>query len=126
MRGDQRERTRGAEVLHQRHAQRAALLGIRGRAQFVEQHQRIRHHVQRHLADVGDVRRKRAQVLLNRLVIADIRQHSRERRKLGVLGRHRQPRQRHQAQQAHRLQRHRLAARVGTADQQRPPVLGQL
>ena len=55
MRRDQRERARRAEVLHDRDAQRAALFRVGRRAQFVQQHQRIRRHVQRHLADVRDM-----------------------------------------------------------------------
>ena len=115
-----------AEVVEHRDAQRAALLRVGGRAQLVQQHQRIRRHVQRHLADVRDVRRKRAQALLDRLVVADVRQHLLEQRELGLRRRHRQPRLRHQRQQPHGLQRHRLAAGVGAADQQGAALLVQL
>ena len=119
VRGDQREGAGRAEVLHDGHAQRAALFGIGGRAQLVQQHQRIRRHIQRHLADVGDVRRKGAEVFLDGLVVADIGQHLLEERELGFGGGHRQRRLRHQAEQPDGLQRHGLAAGVGAADQQR-------
>ena len=91
-------------MLHDGHAQRAAFFGIGGRAQFVQQHQRIGRHVERHLADVRDVRGKRAEVFLDGLVVADIRQHLLEDRKLGFRRGHRQARLRHQAEQPDGLQ----------------------
>ena len=92
VRGDQREGAGRAEVLHERDAERAALFGIGGGAEFVEQHQRIRRDVQRHLADVGDVRGEGAEVFLDRLVVADIGQHLLEERELGLGGGHGQRR----------------------------------
>ena len=126
VRGDQREGAGRAEVLHDRHAQRAAFFGIGGRAQFVQQHQRIGRHVERHLADVGDVGGKRAEVFLDRLIVADIRQHLLEHRELGLGRGHRQARLRHQAEQPQGLQRHRFAAGIGTADQQRAALAVEL
>ncbi len=119
VRGDQREGAGRAEVLDDGHAERAALFGIGGRAQFVQQHQRIGRDVERHLADVGDVRGKGAEVFLDGLVVADIGQHLLEERELGLGGGHRQAGLRHQAEQSHGLQRDGLAAGVGAADQQR-------
>ncbi len=105
MRGGQREGAGSAEMLHYRDAQRAALLGIGGRAHFVQQHQRVRRDVEDHLADVRNVRGKCAETLLNGLVVADIRQHLLENRELGFRRRHRQPGLRHQRQQPHGFQR---------------------
>ena len=96
--------------------QRRALFGIGGRAQFVEQHQRMRGRVVRDEIDVGDVRRKRGQVLLDRLVVADVGEDGVEDRQLGALGRNRNSRLRHQRQQSDGLQRDGLAAGVGAAD----------
>ena len=102
-----------AEMLDDGHAQRAALFGVGGCAQFVQKHQRIGRDIERHLADVGDVRGKRAQVFLNGLIVADIGQHLVEEGELSLGGGHGKGRLRHQAEQTHGLQRHRLAA--GTA-----------
>ena len=119
VRGDQRERAGRAEMVHNRHAQRAAFLRIGRRAQLIEQHQRAGRHVERHFPNVRYVRRKRAEVFLNRLVIADIGQHLFEDREFGFRRRHRQRGLRHQAEQPHGLERHRFAAGVGAADEQR-------
>ena len=64
------------------------------------------------------MRGERAQAFLDGLVIADVRQDLLENRQLGLLSRDRQSRLRHQHQQADRLQRYGLSARIGTADQQ--------
>ena len=65
VRGNQRERAGHPEMLHNGDAQRAALLGVGGGAQFVQQHQRVRRHVERHFANIGDVSGKRAEVFLD-------------------------------------------------------------
>ena len=105
--------------------ERAAFLGIGRGAELIEQHQRIGGDVERHLADVGDVRGERAQILLDRLVVADIGEHLFKQRELGLDGGNGQRRLRHQAEQSDGLQGHRLAAGIGTADQQRAAVLRQ-
>ena len=120
--GNQGERAGRAEMLHHGHAQRAALFGIGGGAQLVEQDQRIGRDIESHVADVGNVRREGAEVLLNRLVVSDIRQDLREERKLGLRGGHGQPGLGHQAQQAHGFQRDCFAAGIGAADEQRAAV----
>ena len=112
-----------AEVFDDRDAERAAFFGIGGRAELVEQDQRIGRDVERHLADVGDVRGEGAEVLLDRLVVADIGQHLLEERKLGLGGGHGQAGLRHQAEQPDGLQRDRFAAGVGAADEQRAALL---
>ena len=66
--------------------------------------------------DVGDVRGKRRQVLLDRLVVPDIGKDSVEDGQLGAVGGNRNAGLRHQRQQANRLQRYCLAAGVGAAD----------
>ena len=100
------------------HAQRAAFFGIGGAAQFVDQHQRIRRGAFQHGFHRKDVRGKRAEAFLNRLVIADVGQHLVEQRELGFGGGHRQPGVRHQREQADGLQCDRLAAGIRAADEQ--------
>ncbi len=125
MRGDQREGSGHTEMLHDGDAERSALFGIGGRAEFVQQHERIGRDVERHLADVGNVRGKGAEIFLDGLVVADIRQHLLEERKLGFQRRNRKARLRHQAEQSDGFQGDRFAAGVGTADQQRVAVFGE-
>ncbi len=114
--GDDAEARRAPEVVGNGHGQRRALFGIGRRTQLVEQHQRMRGRLVRDEIDVGDVRRKGREVLLDRLVVADVGEHRIEDRQLGALGRDRNARLRHQRQQTNGLQRHGLAAGVGTAD----------
>ena len=125
MRGDQGECAGRAEMLDERDTERAAFFGVGGGAEFVEQDQRIRRDVERHLANVGDVRGEGAEVFLDGLVVADIGQHRGKDRELGFGGGHGQAGLRHQAEQAHGLQGHGLAAGVGAADQQRAAVAGE-
>ena len=105
-----------AEEVGDGDGQRRAFFGIGGRAQLVEQHQRMRGGVVRDEIDVGDVRGKRRQVLLDGLVVADVGEDGVEDGQLGAVGRNRNARLRHQRQQADGLQRDRLAAGVGAAD----------
>ena len=121
----QRERAGAAEVVQDRHAQRAAFFRVGGPAQLVQQHQRIGSDLGSHVANPRDVRREGAQALLDRLVVAHVGQHLVEERELRLRAGHRQAGLRHQRQQAHGLQRDRLAAVVGPADQQRPRVAFQ-
>ena len=102
MRGGERERSRRAEMIDQRHAERAAFFGIGGGSDLVEQHERIRRDIERHLAQTRNMRREGAEVLLDRLVIADIGQHLFEDRKLGRGAGNGQPGLRHQRDHADR------------------------
>jgi len=113
----------GAEVFDNRHTQRAALFGVGGRAKLVEQHQRIGRDVERHFADMRDVGGKRAEIFLDGLIIADIRQHLRKDGEFGLGGGHRNGRLRHQGEQSDGLQTDRFAAGVGAADEQRAALL---
>ena len=125
MRGNHGEGAGAAEVVHNGNPERAAFLGIGGGAQFIQEHQRVGGHIERHFADVRDVRGKRAEVFLDRLVIANIGQHLLENREFGRGCWYRQCRLRHQAEQTDRLERYRLAAGIGAADEQRAPIAGQ-
>jgi hypothetical protein len=104
------------EVLRHRDSQRRAFLGVGRGAELVEQHQRRRPRMARDVIDVDDMRGEAGQVALDRLRIADIGIDRGEERKRRLLGRHRQTRLRHQREQAGRLQRDCLAARVGAGD----------
>ncbi len=80
-----------AEVFGDSDGQRRAFFGIGRRPEFVEQHQRLRRGGARDEIDVGDMRRKRGEILLDGLVVADVGEHRVEYRQLGAVGRNRIP-----------------------------------
>ena len=112
MSGRESERAVRAERFQNRDAQRPAFFRICRAAQFVQQYQRLRRHSLQHLAHARDVTRKTAEAFLNRLLVADFRQHLLEQRELRFRRRHRQRRLRHQSQQPHGLHRNRFPAGV--------------
>ena len=118
VRGDDADACGTAEVVGDGHRQRGALFGIGGRAQLVQQNQRLRGRLVRDEIDVGNMRRKRRKVLLDGLVVANVGEHAIEDGHLGALGGKRNTRLRHQRQQPDRLERHGFAAGVGAADDQ--------
>ncbi len=107
-----------AEMLDDRRRQRAALVRIGAGADFVEQDQRRQLQLAIHRHQVGDVRRERAQARLDRLFVADVREHAAEHRQLRHRRRQVQSRLRHQREQARGLERNGLATGVGSGDQQ--------
>ena len=109
-----------AEVSSDRHGQSRALLRIGRRAQFVQQHQRLRGGGARNQINVGDVRGESRKILLNRLVVANVGQHGIEHRKLRAVRGNREPGLRHQRQQADALERDSLAASVWAGDDELP------
>ena len=74
------------------------------------------------LSKVRDVRTERRQRLLDALLVADIGIDAVEPREAGLLRGNVQPGVGHHRQQAHGLEGHGLAARVGTGDQQHPAL----
>src|SRR5271166_6599111 len=66
------------------------------------------------------------EVLLDRLVIADVTEHAIEDGQFGTFGRNRNARLRHQCQQADGFQGNRLAASVGAADDELTMLIVQL
>ena len=104
------------EVVGNGHRQRGAFFGIGGGTQLVEQNQRMRGRLVRDEIDVGDVRRKGREILLDGLVIANVGEHRIEDGQLGALGRNRNTRLRHQRQQSDGLERYGFSAGIGTAD----------
>ena len=108
----------GSEMIEDRNAQRAALFGIGRAAQFIQQHERIRRRLLNHRFNAGDVRRESAERLLNRLLVADVREHLIEDGELGFDCRNRKTR--HAPSDARRpdgLHRYRLAAGIRSADE---------
>src|SRR5208282_2012174 len=96
--------------------QRSALFGIGSRAKFVKQHQRIRSRSARDGIDIRDMRRKGREILLDRLIVADIGQNGVENRHVGAGRGNWNARLRHQSEQAERFQGDSLAPGVGTGD----------
>jgi hypothetical protein len=120
MRGDETPRTALQKIISDRHCQRGAFFRVGRRAQLIQQNQRRRIRQLRDTLKVGDMSGKGGQVLFNRLRIPNVGQKRIEERKYRLRGRHWNSRLRHHPQQPGRLQRHRLAAGIGTADDQLP------
>ena len=78
--------------------------GIGGRAQFIQQHQRVRRRGARDEIDVGDVGGESRKILLDGLIVADIGQHRIKHRQLGAIRGDGNAGLRHQGQQPNRFQ----------------------
>ena len=111
-------RADAAKVLRNRHRERRAFFRISRRTKLIQQHQRLRGRSARNEIDISHVRRKCRQVLLDRLVVADVGQHRVKHRQFGAIGRNRHSRLRHQRQQSHGFQRDSFAACVRAGDDQ--------
>ena len=105
-----------AEVFENGHGQRRAFVGLGAGANFIQQHQIVWPHHFRHGLDVRHVGGKGAEVRLNGLLVADVRQHAPEQRQLDFVGGHGNSRLRHQHHDAQRFQGDGFAAGVGPAD----------
>ena len=68
------------------------------------------------------MRRERAEVVGDRLLVTDIGKHPIENRQRRFLGRNGNPRLRHQCEQPDRLKHHCFAARIGPTDHQDLPA----
>ncbi len=73
-------RAAAAEVVDDRHAERAPLDGVGARSDFVEQHERRNGEPAVHRDDVRDVRGEGAEARFDRLLVADIREQRSEDR----------------------------------------------
>ena len=94
--------------------------GISPGAQLVKEHQGMFIHVPEEGDDVGHMRRKSTQALLNALLVPDVGEHIVEHRQLAaVQGGDMKPGLSHQGEKAHRLKGHRLPAGIGTGDDQK-------
>src|SRR3954453_14026693 len=116
MRGDNRHASDSAEVQGNSDGESCAFLGIGGRAEFVEQHERVRGRSARDEVNVGDVRGKRGQVLLDGLVVADVGEGRIEDRKFGAICGNGTACLCHQCKKSHCLQRDGFAACVWTGN----------
>ena len=77
-------------------------------------------HVPEEGDDVGHMRRKGTQALLNTLLVPDVGEHIVEHRQLAaVQGGDMKPGLSHQGEKAHRLKGHRFSAGIGTGDDQK-------
>ena len=103
-------------MLGDRNRQRSAFFGIGGRAEFVEQHQRVRSRSARDEIDVRNMRRKRGQILLDRLIVSDVSKNRVEDRHLGAIGRDGDSRLRHQSEQAEGFESDGFAAGIWSGD----------
>ena len=117
VRGDHGQALAPAKLVERRLADRAAFIGVRAGAQFVQQDQASRVGLGENVAKALHVPAERRQRLLQRLLVADIDQHILEDPHRGAaphgdvqaaLGHHRQKRD--------RLEAHGLAAGVGSGD----------
>ena len=128
MRGGDGESGAVGEGLEQGRRQGGAFTGVGTGPHLIEQHQRRRGAGLQRLqnpADSFDVTAEGGQALLQRLFIADIRQH------LGTPGKGRrpgtgqqQPRPGHQGRQTDAFEGHRFAAGVRTGDRHHPQISG--
>ena len=120
--GNNRDASYAQKMISNGHRQRRAFFRIGRRPQLIQQHQRPRRRRPRNEINIGDVRRKRRKILLDRLIIADVGQHRIKHRRFHPRRRNRNPRLRHQRQQPRGLQPHGLAARVRPRNNQLPPL----
>ena len=118
MSGDHRDAADAPEMLGNGDRQRRSFFRIGGRAQFIQQHQRVCRRGARDEVDIGDVGGERRKILLDGLVVADIGQHRIEHRQLGAVRGDGNAGLRHQGQQANRFQGHGFSAGVRAGDDQ--------
>ncbi len=105
-----------AKVLGDGNGECGAFFGIGRGTQFVEQHQGIRGRRARDEVDVRDMRGKRREILLDRLIVADVGENGVENRQVGAIRRDGNAGLRHQREQAQRFQGDGFAAGVGAGD----------
>src|SRR5260370_42473400 len=96
--------------------QRSAFFGIGCRTEFVEQDERVRSRCPRDEIDVRNMRRKRREILLDRLIVADVGENGVENRHVGAIGEDGNSRLRHQSEQAEGFESDGFAAGVGSGD----------
>ena len=72
MRGGEGHGPAVVKILQNSHAQRTTFHGVSAGAQLVQEHQRMRGDLFHHGANVGQMRRKRAEILLQALLVSKI------------------------------------------------------
>ncbi len=115
-----RERRALRQLVEQGARECRALDRIGARGDLVEQHERARRGRLEHVDEVAQVARERRERGGDRLLVADVGQHVGEDGKAGALGRDEEPALVEQRTQPERLQRDRLAAGVGAAEDEHP------
>ena len=100
MGGDQRGDATILEIVEQGARQGRALGRVGAGADFVENHQRAAVGLRQDVDDIGHVRRKGGERLLDTLFVADISENALKNGKLGCLSRDMQSALRHQREQA--------------------------
>ena len=111
-----RERRALRQLVEQGARQRGALDRVGAGGDLVEQHERARRGRLEHVHEVAQVPRERRERGRDRLLVADVGEHVGEDGQAGALGRDVQAALVEQRAQPERLQRDRLAARVGAAE----------
>ena len=100
MGGDHGHAADSAKVSGDGDGERGAFFGIGGGAEFIEQDERLRSRGAGDEIDVSDVRGKSGEVLLDRLVVADIGENGVEYGHFGAVGGDWNSGLRHQGEQA--------------------------
>ena len=115
------------EVLHERGPESASLRWIGARPHFVEDNERRKLELGLHSDHFRQVRRECGQIGRNGLIVADIREQSSKdgKRALGAR-RNVEACLHHQAEKASRLERDRLAARVGAGKDEAAALAGHV
>ena len=103
-------------MLGDRNRQRSAFFGIGSGTKFVEQHQRICSRSARNEIDVRNMRRKRREILLDRLIVPNVGENGVEDRHVGAIGGNGDSRLRHQSEQTEGFQSDGFAAGVRASD----------
>src|SRR5579863_5690361 len=116
MRGDDGYTADVGEVAGNGDGESGAFFGIGGRAEFVEEHKRVRGGGARNGIDVGDVGGKGGKILLDRLVVADVGENGVEDGEFGAVGGDGKSGLGHQREQADGFQGDGFAAGVGAGD----------
>ena len=104
---------------------RLSFVGIGAAAQFIDEHQAVSVGFADNFHDIGDVRRKGGKIFLNALRIAHVAVNFFEYGDFRAFCGNEKATHRHQAEQPYHFQRHRLAARIRTADQQKPVIFAE-
>ncbi len=127
MRGRDDEGSQLQESADDRPRQRRAFLGIGTGAEFVEQHEIVRRHLPQHRDHRSNVPGEGRKTLRDALLVADVDEDSgKDGDHTCIVRRNEQSRLRHERQEADRLQRDRLSARIRTGDEQDAEVLAEI
>ena len=108
------------EIFRDCHRECGAFFGIGGGTEFIEQHKRMRRRRFRNVINIADVRRESREVLLDRLVITDVRKDGIKDCQLCRFSGNGNPRLRHQHQQAYGFQCNGLSSSIRAANNELP------